>query len=77
MNDSGYLLVIQDVEDMLFCTKGREFGVTGLCCVLFVTANKQFTTRSPYVCVMNFSDVEERTCVLVCIESKCVLFVGM
>lgn len=56
---------------MYFCTAGSgSGGVTGLCYVLFVT------TRSPYVCLTNFSNVSDRNseyvyrmnlCVCVCI----------
>lgn len=62
----------QDLDVSIQAGRGR--GVSGLRCVSFVTANKWLTTRSPYVCVcvMNFSDVEERTSARVYAKCECV-----
>lgn len=56
VNDLGCLLVISGPGRNYFpyCRKWN-WCVTGLYCVLLVTANKRLTTRSPYVCVTNFS----------------------
>lgn len=55
MNDLGCLLVIQDQEEVFFCTAGNGVMLVYCCCGLVVTANNQLTVRSPYVCVRNFS----------------------